>query len=74
MVKLDVQRWELGAQRLYQGLPETIPVNTLTDIRELKNTKFCIFCDVFQTFLLFMQFSFNFMRGGALGTIEVEPK
>ncbi len=36
-VKLDVQLWELAAQRLHQGLSETILVNTLTDVRELKN-------------------------------------
>ncbi len=34
---LDVQLWELGTQRLHQGLSETILVNTLTDIREFKN-------------------------------------
>ncbi len=37
MVNLDVQLWELGTQRLHQGLSETILVNTLTDVRELKN-------------------------------------
>ncbi len=36
MVNLDVQLWELGIQRLHQGLSETILVNTLTDVRELK--------------------------------------
>ncbi len=37
MVILDVQLWELGTQRLHQGLSETILVNTLTDdVRELK--------------------------------------
>ncbi len=36
MVILDVQLWELGTQRLHQGLPETILVNTLTNVRELK--------------------------------------
>ncbi len=34
---LDVQLWELGAQRLHQGLSETIHVNTLTDVRKFKN-------------------------------------
>ncbi len=34
MVILDVQLWELGTQRLHQGLSETILVNT--DVRELK--------------------------------------
>ncbi len=38
MVILDVQLWELGTQRLHQGLSETILVNTLTDVREFKNT------------------------------------
>ncbi len=33
---LDVQLWELGTQSLHQGLSETILVNTLTDVRELK--------------------------------------
>ncbi len=37
MVILDVQLWELGTQRLHQGLSETILVNTLTDVREFKN-------------------------------------
>ncbi len=36
MVILDVQLWELGTQMLHQGLSETILVNTLTDVRELK--------------------------------------
>ncbi len=36
MVILDVQLWELGTQRLYQELSETILVNTLTDVREFK--------------------------------------
>ncbi len=36
MVILDVQLWELGTQRLHQGLSEIILVNTLTDVRELK--------------------------------------
>ncbi len=36
MVILDVQLWELDTQRLHQGLSETILVNTLTDVRELK--------------------------------------
>ncbi len=36
MVKLDVQRWELGAQRLHQGLSENILMNSLTDVREFK--------------------------------------
>ncbi len=36
MVILDVQLWELGTQRLHQGLSETILVNTLTDVREFK--------------------------------------
>ncbi len=36
MVILDVQLWELGAQRLHQGLSETILVKTLTDVREFK--------------------------------------
>ncbi len=36
MVNLDVQLWELGTQKLHQGLSETIHVNTLTDIREFK--------------------------------------
>ncbi len=35
-VILDVQLWELGTQRLHQGLSETILVNTLTDVREFK--------------------------------------
>ncbi len=34
---LDVPLSELDAQRLHQGLSETILVNTLTDVRELKN-------------------------------------
>ncbi len=40
MVILDVQLWELGklwelgTERLHQGLSETILVNTLTDVRE----------------------------------------
>ncbi len=34
---LDVQLWELGTQRLHQGLSETILVDTLTDVREFKN-------------------------------------
>ncbi len=38
MVILDVQLWELGIQRLHQGLSETILVNTLTDVREFKNS------------------------------------
>ncbi len=38
MVILDVQLWELGTQRLYQGLSETILVNTLTDVREFKKS------------------------------------
>ncbi len=39
MVNLDVQLWELGTQRLHdQGLSETILVNTLTDVREVKNS------------------------------------
>ncbi len=38
MVNLDVQFWELGTQRLHQGLSETILVNTLTDVREFKNS------------------------------------
>ncbi len=33
---LDIQLWELGTQRLHQGLSETIIVNTLTDVREFK--------------------------------------
>ncbi len=37
MVYLDVQLWELGTQRLHQGLSETILLNTLTDVREFKN-------------------------------------
>ncbi len=37
MVILDVQLWELGTQRLHQGMSETILVNTLTDVREFKN-------------------------------------
>ncbi len=37
MVIVDVQLWELGTQRLQQGLSETILVNTLTDVREFKN-------------------------------------
>ncbi len=36
MVNLDVQLWELGTQRLHQGLSETIFVNTLTDVREFQ--------------------------------------
>ncbi len=36
MVILNVQLWELGTQRLYQGLSETILVNTLIDVREFK--------------------------------------
>ncbi len=36
MVILDVQLWELGTERLHQGLSETILLNTLTDVRELK--------------------------------------
>ncbi len=36
MVNLDVKLWELGTQRLHQGLSETILVNTLTDVREFK--------------------------------------
>ncbi len=40
MVILDVQLWELDTQRLHQGLPETILVNTLTDVREFKNEQF----------------------------------
>ncbi len=36
MAILDVQLWELGTQRLHQGLSETILVNTLTDVREFK--------------------------------------
>ncbi len=36
MVILYVQLWELGTQRLHQGLSETIFVNTLTDVREFK--------------------------------------
>ncbi len=39
MVNLDVQLWELGTQRLHQGLSETILVNTLTDVREFKNQR-----------------------------------
>ncbi len=35
MVILDVQLWELGTQRLLQGLSETVFV---TDIRELKKS------------------------------------
>ncbi len=33
---LDVQLWELGSQRLHQGLSETILMNTLTDVKEFK--------------------------------------
>ncbi len=33
MVILDVQLWDLGTQRLHQGLSETI----LVDVREFKN-------------------------------------
>ncbi len=36
MVNLDVQLWELGTQRLHQGLSETILVNTLTEVRDFK--------------------------------------
>ncbi len=36
---LDVQLWELGTQRLQQGLSETILVNTLTDVIEFKKKK-----------------------------------
>ncbi len=36
MVILDVQLWELGTQRLHQGLSETILVYTLTHVREFK--------------------------------------
>ncbi len=36
MVNLDVQLWELGTERLHQGLSETILVNTRTDVKELK--------------------------------------
>ncbi len=36
MVILDVQLWELGTQRLHQGLSETILANALTDFREFK--------------------------------------
>ncbi len=43
MVNLDVQLSELGTQRLHQGLSETILVNTLTDVREFKNTHYPIF-------------------------------
>ncbi len=39
MVILDVQFWELGTQRLQQGLSETILVNTLTDVREFKKPR-----------------------------------
>ncbi len=39
MVNLDEQLWELGTQRLHQGLSETILVNTLTDVREFKKKK-----------------------------------
>ncbi len=35
-MKLDVQLWELGTQRLHQELSKTILVNTLTDVREFK--------------------------------------
>ncbi len=41
-VILGVQLWELGTQRLHHGLSETILVNTLTDVRELKKTKMLI--------------------------------
>ncbi len=37
MVILDVQVWELGTQRLHQGLSETLLVNTMTDVSEFKN-------------------------------------
>ncbi len=43
MMILDVQLWELGTQRLHQGLSETILVNTLTDVREFKNVDMYIF-------------------------------
>ncbi len=46
MVNLDVQLWELGTQRLHQGLSETILVNTLTDIRELKKVEFYVCCHI----------------------------
>ncbi len=39
---LDVQLWELRTQMLHQGLSETILVNTLTDVRELKNVKIIV--------------------------------
>ncbi len=37
-VTLDAQLWELCAQRLHQGLSETILVNTLTDVREFNKS------------------------------------
>ncbi len=47
MVILDVQLWELGTQRLHQGLSETILLNTLTDVRGFKKTPSILstFCD-----------------------------
>ncbi len=36
MVILNVQLWELGTQKLHQGLSETILVNTLSDVSEFK--------------------------------------
>ncbi len=47
MVILVVQLWELCTQRLHQGLSETILVNTLTDIKELK--KIAHWTDEFST-------------------------
>ncbi len=43
MVNLDIQLWELGNQRLHHWLSETILVNTLTDVRELKKKDILLF-------------------------------
>ncbi len=42
-VILYVQLWQLGTQRLDQGLSETILANTLTDVRQFKNTFYTIY-------------------------------
>ncbi len=48
---LDVPLRELDAQRLHQGLLETILVNTVTDVREFKNLKYLSFTCKAEDFL-----------------------
>ncbi len=62
MVILDVQLWELATQRLHQGMSETILVNTLTDVRELKKKSRKIWeKDFFLNSQFFKKISGNFV-------------